>query len=583
MKKIFSFCLTVILSMVGMSAFAGNTTKYFRATAITTNSMEGLVYVAAASTPTPEYSDTVSVTDNESTQGESATHNFYYYAEAQEGFKFVGWATTQDAESFVSDENPYKRTMTSSSQDQNNPATDTLYAFFDLDSQLYSSLVIATANGQGVVSVSDTAGCTEFTEVMSDTTLNSPETMHTYYLQARMEGNVEFTNFVGWYSDAACTELLSLASNYTYVVTATSTDETAPTIFNVYAKFDTRSPYQFKNAGFEYWNAKEDEPAPGWHGPATAIGSMAGLAAGSAPAPRRVAGRTGQYAVELHSASVMGVKANGNLTTGIMNMGSMTATSTSNNNHTVVDDPEHHLIITGQPDSLVYYSKFKKGESKDYMASAKVYLHSGDVDFQDPVISEQNQYLMGYCYTPAPESTDWIRNAGAFEYYDEQGWTVDSINKTTIYVLCDLATNPNAGASAGDTLVIDDIRFVYNSMLASAKQGEDTIVFEDAVADMTTVEYDEEALVLTANGRGATIETEYNDETAQLSIIVKGNDIEANELNFHTYQINFKKGGTPTGVESMNAESFAKKRFVNGQIVIIRDNRSYNVHGAQLK
>lgn len=695
MKKIYTFLLTAVVSMVGLSAFAGNnnpTTKYFRATAITTHSMEGQVYVAAANNTTPAYADTVSVDANESANG-AANHDFYYYAEAKTGFKFVGWATTPTMDSaavYASTNNPYTRRMSSSAEAEENPATDTLYAFFEEATEFYSSLVSATVSGQGLVSVSDTANSTEFADAMSDTILNSAYTEHTYYLQAKPvdaafsrfagwylaadssslstnakytykvtsastdptaptafavfakfdtipyysskvvahavgEGgvgvmltnadpeaflaeatnqnlhntatshryylrakanDVDFVDFLGWYSDATCDTLLSLSANYTYNVTATSLDSLTPSLFEVYAKFESRNPYQFKNASFEHWNSNRNEPAPGWNGPASAIGSMAGFASGSAPAPRRVAGRTGEYAVELHSASVMSVNANGNLSTGIMNMGSMTASASSNNNHTVIGDPAHSLIILGQPDSLVYYSKFKKGQAgngqdPDYIASAKVYLHAETNNFQDPVLPAQDEFLMALCYTPAPESEDWIRNAGAFEYYDAKGWTVDSIAEQTIYVLCDLTTNPNPGASQKDTLVIDDIRFIYNSELATATFAGDTLAFENGAANVNS-EYSEDSLLLVSNARNAAIETEFDVTTALLTVTVKGNDVEFNPENKHVYTIQFVPA-TATSFESLEAAPEVKKVMINGQLYILRGEQMFDALGRQIR
>ena len=57
-----------------------------------------------------------------------------------------------------------------------------------------------------------------------------------YYLHA--QPNDKRYVFRGWYSDAACTSLISTNADYTYTFTASSMNSASPTLGNVYAAFD---------------------------------------------------------------------------------------------------------------------------------------------------------------------------------------------------------------------------------------------------------------------------------------------------------------------------------------------------------
>ena len=100
----------------------------------------------------------------------------------------------------------------------------------------------------------------------------------------------------------------------------------------------------------------------------------------------------------------------------------------------------------------------------------------------------------------------------------------------------------------GNTLTVDDVKFLYYSELASGSfDGEALVINEDGTIDDVNAIYSEENISLTSNGHGASIEKTYDEESAQLTITVKGEDISENEDNFHTYTIQFAKPGDVNG------------------------------------
>ncbi len=89
---------------------------------------------------------------------------------------------------------------------------------------------------------------------------------------------------------------------------------------------------------------------------------------------------------------------------------------------------------------------------------------------------------------------------------------------------------------------------VYYSELASATFNGTplTINANGTIEDVKDI-YSENKISLTSNGHGATIEKSYDEETAKLTVTVKGEDISENTDNFHTYTIQFAKKGDVNG------------------------------------
>ena len=96
---------------------------------------------------------------------------------------------------------------------------------------------------------------------------------------------------------------------------------------------------------------------------------------------------------------------------------------------------------------------------------------------------------------------------------------------------------------SGNTLTVDDVKFLYYSEIASCSYDGTDVVFENGTATVDEF-YDADKLSVTSNGHGATIEKSFNEETQLLSITVKGEDISINSTNYHTYTIQFKSSST---------------------------------------
>lgn len=178
---------------------------------------------------------------------------------------------------------------------------------------------------------------------------------------------------------------------------------------------------------------------------------MAGLGKGSAPKPQHVTpGANGtSHAVQIFSNSIIGKKANGNLTTGMINMGNMTPAHADNYNYTKRGDASHSLRFAGRPDAVTFWARFKSGGSPN--GRGQFILHDGDVDYRDPELSNQAGNRIGKASVLIPASTEWVQYTGEFTY--------DKAQTDVQYLLASFTTNPTPGGSKNDYLDIDEVYF----------------------------------------------------------------------------------------------------------------------------
>lgn len=564
--KILSLLLVMFTAM-NITAFASSSKTYYakaRATAVG----DGKVYVAVNTTQPAEelyQSSTAEVQNTASASGNSANVNFYLFSKPEANKTLEGWYDNEECTgTSLGNSNPQRVQVNSNATSQDNAVTKTFYAKF-VDSVTYYSSMHATAIGSGKVYV-NTQNATTENEWAAEFDANqevADKTEHTYYLFAQAEEGVEFD---GWYSDAECTTLLTYDLSYTYKVTSESKDPAEATSFSVYAKFTTRNTYQVRNGGFEKW-AAANEPGFGWNSFPSAVGAQAGLGKGMSPNPEKVEGRNGGSAVRLFSKYAgslgIGANANGNLTTGRVNMGSMTPADKSNHNFSDLENEGYFLTIAGQPDGVEFYSKYKMGDGDDHQGHAQFIIHDA-VNYVDPQLEEQQEHRIGQAETSIAVSEDWELQTAEFQY----DWTKDDAAATQKYLLINFTTNSTPGGSKDDELILDDVRLIYNSELTGAKYDGQDITFTEGQATIDA-DYDATLLTdLTSNGRAASIETNYNDETGVLTITVKGQDyaFDADSKHEYTVQFNVPQAGFDAQFQ-YNAETNTVTITVNDETV----------------
>ena len=296
------------------------------------------------------------------------------------------------------------------------------------------------------------------------------------------------------------------------------------------ATANAQGVYQIPNSDFENW-ASTNEPGNGWNSFASAEGDYAG-AASKSPAPQKVEGYESSSAVKLTSKDLWIAKANGNLTTGTVNMGNMSPKSDKNYNFTNLDKDGHYLELAGIPDAVSCMAKFKSGGSPN---GRGMFILHNECEYRDPELASDADKKIASAAIIIPETSDWKQFSASFEYTG-----IAQIGKQ--YLLASFTTNPEPGGSANDELIIDNVELIYYSELASLTFDGQSYYQEDKENyDLSSLEYDVNKLTYTSNGKGATIEPKYDETTSILTLTVKGNDWNVNPSNQHIYTIQFKK------------------------------------------
>ena len=240
------------------------------------------------------------------------------------------------------------------------------------------------------------------------------------------------------------------------------------------------------NGGFETYHkasvsmegntATSDEP-DGWHSFMSASGDptlvyLAGYNPHTFISNLVRPGSNGKHSLMLTSVDMWIAIANGTVTTGRINTGSMTAADLANHAWLSLDstgtdakgDP-FYQYMNGRPDSLALWVKFKQGTPNADHPYATV----------SAIITD------GTYYQIESNNNEWQRISIPFDYasYD---------NATGRAILATISTNADPGAGSTDTLYVDDAELIYNNYAKSISfNGEkrDLVFDEDNDCEVT--------------------------------------------------------------------------------------------------
>ena len=244
---------------------------------------------------------------------------------------------------------------------------------------------------------------------------------------------------------------------------------------------------QLPNNNFESWrNETSSRVAPtGWNSINTATGSYASSAANNfvTQASGRQGG-SGSYCVQVSSKKVFTVVANGSLSTGRFNAGSMSASNTQNCTYTSTDNGYHHSF-SAYPDSIYVWVKTSHN-STSTKSRFNIVIHnnikssgnSNNAIYQDPAPTTSSSIfggttINGIVGTDATgneakvvakatwngrSAGTWTQAKAAFNY--------TSNNTTPSYILATFSSvETPGGGSDGDYLQFDDAVLIYNTKL----------------------------------------------------------------------------------------------------------------------
>lgn len=223
---------------------------------------------------------------------------------------------------------------------------------------------------------------------------------------------------------------------------------------------------QLNNTGFEFWEGTGDKAEPvDWSSFMSQNDGfgMAGQAKVKHMEQSAIVrpGSAGISSTRIWTKVIVGVKANGTLTCGRINAGSMTATDYANHNYTIVGDPEFSEALGGaKPDSLTVWVKYTPSNIDD-QARVSAIIH--DIyKYQDPTNDPEilkhkvGEAILDYAAT---EEKGWQRLSIPFEY--------SGPSNSADYMLVTFASNKTpGGGSENDEVCIDDMLLIYNPEVA---------------------------------------------------------------------------------------------------------------------
>ena len=342
--------------------------------------------------------------------------------------------------------------------------------------------------------------------------------------------------------------------------------------------------YQIKNSGFENFHTatyvdgensdSSDEPNA-WHSfnSGVAAGSMAMLTKlalynGSTSISEDVRpGSTGKKSVALKSGNVLGIPANGTMTTGRMQAGSIIATDAANCAFINMESEDvdgngdpFYTVINGRPDKLSVWVKFKQGqEQEEYKyATVSAILTNGGY-YQDPGDSiAENVVAKAGISTIESNDFTWQKITIPFNY---ESFSANNAEPRALLVTISTNAQPGVGSSDAenpDSLIVDDIELIYNNNLTALNiKGTDIALEEGKTAyelDGVSGDLSIDDVTAEADGQGALINTtvESVEGGAQVTVKVTSNDY----LKTNTYTVLVK--GVTTGIDK------AETTTVNG-------------------
>lgn len=188
----------VVMFTMSLSSWANNNTYYSKMTVTAVG--QGKVYASTSSTNNPNYqTGSYTATNNSSSQGNSVTHTYYVYAQANGGYSFAGWFDNADCTgSAVSTNASYTYSVTTSATSSGSATEGKLWAKFVGADDPTDIAVKKIGPNSATVSWNDNASSynVRYRKEGANTTT-------TYTFDAGWEN---WTTFTAWTSDQSNTE-----------------------------------------------------------------------------------------------------------------------------------------------------------------------------------------------------------------------------------------------------------------------------------------------------------------------------------------------------------------------------------------
>lgn len=332
--------------------------------------------------------------------------------------------------------------------------------------------------------------------------------------------------------------------------------------------------FQMPNSDFETWSDKNKAPRH-WHG----FESPKGGFAGSAKSNTKLVsskwirpGSAGSKSALLTCSKILGIIANGTMTNGVLNAGSMSAADASNHSETDLSstskdangDP-FSTPIYAKPDAVKFWMRFVQADpsaTADYPYAAFNAVVTDGTYYQDP----ENKTYHNKVAVAAPNlenmrAGDWRQVTCDFDYAT---YAADSAQAKAILMTFSTNATPGKGSAVtssfklvkADSVYIDDLELVYNAGIKS-------ISFKGQALDLTTIQTTGIELAADEAVSAADFEVVKEGEDAKVTKLVEATAdgyvavITAVSADLKTqvaYEINIKKPAAPVLKGDINGD-----------------------------
>ena len=263
------------------------------------------------------------------------------------------------------------------------------------------------------------------------------------------------------------TILFARATNGMMAANVTLPDRGATMWFNTVGDH-----FQLPNSDLEAWTNDNGEPDR-WHGFKTATGTWAWAAPAQLGQSEDVhEGSTGNYSAVITAKNAFGTTiANGTMTSGRLNAGSYSASSTSNNASTSEDYGEDfYMPIDAKPDQFKVWLKYTQGTSNaNNKANVSVKTFDGTY-YQEP-IDKTYTNLSGSIVGGEIAACGWTQFTFPFDY---DSYAANNAETKAIFVTVSTNANPGQGSN-NDMVYIDDMELVYLGSMSDLRYKGETI------------------------------------------------------------------------------------------------------------
>ena len=327
--------------------------------------------------------------------------------------------------------------------------------------------------------------------------------------------------------------------------------------------------FQMPNSDFETWSTATDNNAPKhWHGFESVKGKLSGTAKSKTKlvSSKNVRpGSKGLTSAVVTSTKVFTVIANGTMTNGVLNAGSMSAADASNHSETDLSstskDANGDPFATpmyAKPDSVKFWMRFTQAKAQaSYPYAAFNAVITDGTYYQDP----ENKTYTNKVAVAAPNKADmtvgdWRLVSCPFDYasYAANGAEAKAI-------LLTVSTNaiPGKGSysnGVADSVYVDDLELVYAAGIKS-------ISFKGQALDLATIQTTGIELAADEAVSAADFEVVKEGEDAKVTKLVEATAdgyvavITAVSADLKTqvaYEINIKKPAAPVLKGDINGD-----------------------------